>query len=211
MNCLHSSFAVLLSLVLLSACSTSRVPLSSPLKQPPVVERIPGAVTIVYADELRNHQCSAGKGYLAASWDIALGPPSIDMFNQIFAAFFGKGVVQAPNLASEAAAEPENVFEVRLLEFDGCEAKWPIVGATVEVAYQVSLRDRGGAVLASWEARGRAGAKDNLQAYKEPVSVMEPETWYLGAATSMAMRRAAADLVVNLDRDLRFRKWQGKK
>jgi hypothetical protein len=208
---MHRSLAGLLALVLLSACSTtSTVPLSSPLKQPPAVEKRPGSMAILYAENLRHHRCIAGKGYLAASWMIELGPPSIGMFDQIFSAFFENPVTLQPGAASKVPVDSNGEIEVRLLNFDGCEARWPIVNQKIEVAYQATLRAKDGSVIAQWEGLGRAGPEDNLEGYTEKVPFLQVETAYLGAVTSLAMRRAAADFVINFERDLRVRSWLGQ-
>lgn len=211
MKWMHRSLAGWLALMLLSACSTtSNVPLSSPLKQPPAVEKQPGSIAIVYAENLRHHQCIAGRGYIAASWTIELGPPSIGMFDQIFSALFeNPGTLQA-DAASQIPANSKGVIEVSLLKYDGCEVSWPIVGQKIEVAYQAILRARDGEVIARWEGRGRAGPTDNLEGYKETIPWVGVETRYLGALTSLAMRRAAADFVINVERDQRLRAWLEK-
>ncbi len=124
MKWMHRLLAGLLALVLLSACSTtSNVPLSSPLKQPPAVETLPGSIAILYAENLRHHRCIAGKGYIAASWTIELGPPSIGMFDRIFSALFENPVRLQADAASQIPANSKGVIEVSLLNFDGCEAQ----------------------------------------------------------------------------------------
>lgn len=210
MKGMHRMLAGLLALVLLSACSTTNnVPLSSPLKQPPAVETLPGSMAIRYAENLRHHRCIAGKGYIAASWIVELGPPSIGMFDRIFSAFFENPVLQA-DAASQIPANPKGVIEVSLLKYDGCEVTGPIGSQTIGVVYQASLRARDGGVIARWEGHGRAGPADNLEGYEEKIRFGEVETRYLGAVTSLAMRRAAADFVINFERDQRLRAWLEK-
>lgn len=205
---MHRLLAGLLAIVLLSACSTtSNVPLSSPLKLPPAVETLPGSIAILYAENLRHHQCIAGKGYIAASWTIELGPSSIGMFDQIFSAFFENPVTLQADAASQIPANSKGVIEVGLLKFDGCEVTGPIGRQKITVAYQATLRARDGEVVARWEGHGRAGPADNLEGYTEKIPFGEVETRYLGAVTSLAMRRAAADFVVNFERDQRLRTW----
>ena len=211
MKWMHQSLAGWLALVLLSACSTtSNVPLDSPLRQPPAVERLPGSIAILYAENLRHHRCIAGKGYIAASWIVELGPPSIGMFDRIFSALFENPVTLQANAASRIPANSKGVIEVSLLNFDGCDARWPVVGSKIEVAYQATLRAKDGSVIARWEGHGRAGPTDNLDGYTETVPFGEVETRYLGAVTSLAMRRAAADFVINFERDQSLRAWLEK-
>ena len=197
--------------MLLPACSTtSNVPLSSPLKQPPAVETLPGSIAIRYAENLRHHRCIAGKGYLAASWTIELGPPSIGMFDRIFSALFENPVTLQADTAFRMPANSKGVIEVGLLNFDGCEVTGPIGRQKITVAYQATLRARDGSVIARWEGRGSAGPADNLEGYTEKIPFGEIETRYLGAVTSLAMRRAAADFVINFERDQSLRAWLEK-
>jgi len=208
---MHRSLAGLLTILLLSACSaTSIVPLGSPLRQPPAVEKLPGSLAILYAEDLRHHQCIAGKGYVAASWTIELGPPSIGMFDRIFSAFFENPVTLQPDADSRMSANSKGVIEVGLLQYDGCEVTGPIGRQKITVAYQATLRARDNTVIAQWEGRGRAGPADNLEGYKDKVPFLDVETRYLGAVTSLAMRRAAADFVINFERDQRLRAWLEK-
>ena len=211
MKWMHRSLAGWLTLVLLTACSTtSNVPLSSPLKQPPAVETLPGSIAILYTENLRHHRCLAGKDYVAASWTIELGPPSIGMFDQIFSALFENPVGLQSDAASQIPANSKGVIEVSLLNFDGCEARWPVVGSKIKVVYQATLRARDGSVIARWEGHGCAGPADNLEGYKEKIPFGEVETRYLGAVTSLAMRRAAADFVINFERNQSLRAWLEK-
>ncbi|MBW8327917.1 MAG: hypothetical protein K0M48_01750 [Thiobacillus sp.] len=197
--------------MLLSACSTtSNVPLSSPLKQPPAVETHPGSIAILYAENLRHHRCIAGKGYIAASWTIELGAPSIGMFDRIFSALFENPVGLQADAASQIPANSKGVIEVGLLKYDGCEVTGPIGRQKITVAYQATLRAREGSVIARWEGHGRAGPADNLEGYTEKIPFGEVETRYLGALTSLAMRRAAADFVINFERNPSLRAWLEK-
>ncbi|MFO7542382.1 MAG: hypothetical protein R6W97_06150 [Thiobacillus sp.] len=178
---MHRFISGLFLAILLSACgSIYRVPLGSPIKQRPAVEPSPRSVDILYTENLRNHHCIVEKGYISEKWAIELGPPSIDMYDLIFSTLFE----QSRTLDSGHNFRPNpgsgGLIEVHLLNFDGCEARWPIVGANIEVAYQATLFAMNGATVASWEGRGRAGPSDNLAGYKESVPLLQVETRYLG-------------------------------
>jgi len=133
-----------------------------------------------------------------------------EQYDLIFFTLFEQSRTLDPDRTPRPGSEPEGLIEVSLLSFDGCEARWPIVGAAIEVAYQATLFAKNGAAIASWEGHGRAGPSDNLEGYKEPVPLLQAETRYLGAVTSLAMRRAAADFVINFERGLRLRAWIGQ-
>jgi hypothetical protein len=190
---------VILALSLLIAACSSTVPLRSPLGQAPLVEQVPISVAIRYAEDLRNHKCTVSKGYIAAAWVIELGPPSIEMFDRAFSALFKKVIPLGSGVKVQAAAEQYPMIEVRLLDFDGCEASWPIFGSNIEVAYEATLYGNDGTLIARWQGRGRAG--------KEACAICGVETGYLSAVTSLAMRRAAADFIINLEQDPSIRVW----
>ena len=172
----------------------------------PVVEPAKIAVDIHYADDLRDHECMGDGGYIAFSWTFALGPPSIEMFNVIFTTLFTDVEFQDtyPDFASPG--DQRDVIELHLSEFTGCQASWPILGTTViDIGYEAIVWSAEGEELARWNGRGRAGPGDDLQGYSGPVS--EPELTHLNALTSVAMRKAAADFVVNYESDPAARAW----
>lgn len=196
--------------LLVSGCS-STVPVSSPLESPPLVEKAPVTVRVLYADSLSHHQCTVGKGYISAAWTIALGRPSIELFDGIFAALFEHPLAgdEQSRLLVSSANTP--FVEVRLIEYDGCEAGWPIVGAaTIRIAYEATLRDRDGNLIARWQGRGKAVPADYATAAPGKETVPGVETRYLSTMTRLAMRRAAADFIVNFDKDPGIRVWLGK-
>lgn len=206
---LYSSLVVIVFAMLASACS-SIVPLRSPLSQPPLIEKSLIPVAILYSENLRNHKCILDKGYIAETWTMSLGPPSMEMFNLIFATTFENVLVMGSNSNAFSAARPMNIIEVSLLKYDACEAGWPIIGARIEVAYEAILRDTDGVTIARWEGHGQAGPEDNLESYAVDVPMIKVETRYLSAVTGIAMRRAAADFIINFDKDAEIRTWLGK-
>ena len=186
------------------------VPLESPLTQAPLIEKSPIAVDIIYSEDLQNHKCIIGNGYIAETWTIALGPPSIDMFNLIFNALFEKVLVVGNNADTLASDGPKSIIEVGLLMLDGCNASWPIVGASIGVAYEATLRNSEGVEIARWKGQGKAGPDDYIERYAGAASAIEVEIHYLTAVTSIAMRKAAADFIINFDKNPRIRSWLGK-
>lgn len=202
--------AILALGMFVSACS-STVPVSSPLERPPLVEKIPVTVRILYADSLSHHQCTAGKGYISAAWSIALGSPSIEMFDGIFAALFDKPLTGDGSSQGAASNARAPLIEVRLLEYDGCEARWPIVGTTtVRITYEATLRDREGNLIARWQGRGKAMPADYASAVPGNEMVASIEMQYLSTMTRLAMRRAAADFIINFEKEPGIRAWLGK-
>lgn len=193
---------------LLAVACTSTVPVRSPLVQMPLVDMSPIAVAIRYTDGLTHHRCVADKGYVAEAWTIELGAPSIAMFDKVFMALFAKTVAMGQGQTVAVAAEPLPVIEVGLLSYDGCQASWPIVGTTsVKVAYEATLFGKDGARVAHWQGRGRAGAEDFDSQDAPGAGGWDIEGTYLADVTRLAMRKAAADFLINYDKNPAVRAW----
>ena len=191
--------------LLLAGCGSSIFPIQ-PNVPAPVVEPVPVLVGVYYADALRNHGCTGGKDTFDFGWTVAMGPPSIAMFDGLFAAMFHE--IETVDTRPGATPTPRDVIEVRLTEFDGCDARRPIVGiATVRVAYEAILWSAQGRELTRWRGRGQAGPRDPQDEYVAGFPEIHeiltgsytPEAAYLAALTSIAMRKAAADFVLNFE------------
>lgn len=181
------------------------VPVSPDIVRP-VVEPTKIAVDIHYADDLQDHECTGDGGYIAFSWAFALGPPSIEMFNVIFATLFTD--VEFSDASSEIAflGDQRDVIELHLSSFTGCQASWPIFGTTViEIRYEAIVWSAEGEELVRWGGYGQAGPGHDLLGNNGPM--LEPELAHLNALTSVAMRNAAADFVVNFETDPAVRAW----
>ena len=181
-----------LGLLLAGCSSTVSIQPNTPS---PVVEPVPVSVGVYYADALRNHTCTGGKGYIAFEWTVGMGPPSIAMFDRLFAAMFREAETVDTSPGATPAPGLRDVIEVRLTEFNGCDARWPIIGiTTVRVAYEAILWSAQGRELTRWQGRGQAGPRDPLDGYRP-----SGEAAYLAALTSLAMRKAATDFVLNFE------------
>jgi|WetSurSiteA1Bulk_404760.scaffolds.fasta_scaffold18161_2 hypothetical protein len=205
---LFKSCPVLMLAMALSACSTV-VHIQSPVSQPPLVEKIPISVGVFYSENLRHYKCVVDKGYIAASWIIELGPASVEMFNLIFGALFEE-VIVVDSVTSGFEKGLKSVIEVRLLGFNGCEASWPIFGASVKVAYEVILRGEDGIIIGGWQCRGEAVYGDSREGCSDKGLGLDPEGRYLGALTCVGMRRAVAEFIVNFQKDSQARAYLGK-
>lgn len=187
--------AALLSIVAVGCSNT--VSLKPPVFVP-VIEAAPVSVVVKYSDKLRDHACVASKGYITASWSFALGPPSIEMFNTVFAALFKE--VQFLDTASKMSVGPDkrDVIELQLSDFTGCDASWPILDTTdIDIAYKAIARNTKGEELLQWEGRGRATNEDLPQPYTGTDSDLEGS--HLAALTKVAMRKAAANFIINFE------------
>ena len=193
--------AILVALGLLLAACDHVVPLNPPITAPPLAARIHDTIGVFYPEELRGYRCKASKGYIADTFDFDLGPPSVAMFDTVLAGLFDHvaHVDGAPHRAGLDGAHPMVSFQ--LIEFTGCEARWPIVGTTViDIAYEAVISSRTGTQIARIIARGHADRFDL------PNEEQGDEAGHLSRLTAAAMRRAAADFVFEFERHTEIRK-----
>ena len=190
------AFAIVVAIVLPVAACGGKQTIEQDLPVP-VVDPAPVAIGVYYPDSLRNHACTGGKGYIAYDWTFELGPPSIAMYDKLLDAMFERTrTVDARPGAGQAQGD-EDVIEIRMTEFSGCDASWPVFGASVSIGYEVILWSPEGKEMTRWNARGAAGPFD---IDPDERSWME-EAEYLAALTSIAMRKAATDFVLNYEKD----------
>ena len=201
---MRALFFLLASLLITVApgCSGTGTPAVEPPILKPVIEPAPVSVAVYYSENLRDHRCTG-------DWTFAMGPPSIEMFDVIFAALFGDVETRDTGPKITSPGDQRDIIELHLSEFTGCQASWPILGTTViDIAYEAIVRSAEGEELARWNGRGRAGPGDDLEGYSG--SAWEPELAHLNALTGVAMRKAAADFVVNFENDPAVRTWVGE-
>ena len=203
------SFIILIQMILISACSHV-VNVTPPVSLPPLVEKKPLSVGVVYSEDLQNHKCTASKDYIADSWEIQLGPSNIEMFDLILGGLF-ENIVKLDSVKSGVKKGLKNVIEIRLQEYNGCEASWPIINASIVVTYEATLYGEDATVITTWQGSGRAMPSDS----HESCGALVPhhsltETRYLAYTTCIAMRRAAADFIVNLQNNVKISDYLGK-
>ena len=185
---------------LVCGCEHS-VPVASPIQQPPAAPSAPKTVGIFYADDLAHYRCETGKGYIFDRYVFELGPQSIAMFDTIFSGLFQK----IDHLAKEPADGGEggrDTITIHLVGFDGCEASWPILGTTtIHVAYEGVFRSKAGDIA---RVRG-AGQADS---YDIESNEMTDAALYLGGLLQIAMRRAAAQFVLEFEQRPELQDWR---
>lgn len=194
-------FLILISLMILYACSYV-VNVQPPILQPPAVEKKPLTVGVLYSEALINQKCSVSKGYIAESWEIEIGPSSIKMFDLILEALF-ENVVKIDSMTSAFNKGLKNVIEIRLKNYNGCEVGWPIFGSTIVVEYEAKFYKIDTTPITSWEGKGLSKPGDSHGSCGNvgpPYSFFEKE--YLATTTCIAMRMAAADFIVNLQKSI---------
>lgn len=163
----------------------------------PVLDPAPVAIGVYYTDTLRNHKCTGGKGYIAYEWTFELGPPSIAMYDNLLGAMFENTSTVSAKPGAGQARGNEDVIEIHMTEFTGCDASWPVFGASVDIHYEAILWSAEGKELTRWNARGTAGPADPYVDYMDSGGEAE----YLAALTKIAMRKAATDFVLNYEND----------
>ena len=128
-----------------------------------------------------------------------MGAPSVAMFDAILGALF-EGIEILDLDPMTASPHSNNDFVVLdLVAFDGCEARWPIIGTTaMEIVYGATFGSPDGDVIEELTARGRAGPGDvGLAGISR----------HLSDLTEAAMRKAGAEFVVKLDENTKIREW----
>jgi hypothetical protein len=164
-----------------------------------------------HAEDLRHHKCLVRRGYISETWPIELGQASIAVFDAVFSALFERVFTLEPGRVGQAGGQALPLIEVRLLGYDGCEAKWPIVGTTtISVAYEATLHGKEGSRIARWQGSGQAGPADFTTENRDAGTGLRVEGLYLSTVTRVAMRRAAADFIVNYENNPAIRTWLGK-
>ena len=191
---------VSLSCLFVAACG-SVVPLENPIGQPPLVEPLEASIGVYYTEHLRNYSCVVEKGYIAAKWPMELGAPSVAMFDTILGAFFEDIEILDVDPMTALPRSEDDFVILDLVAFDGCEARWPIIGTTaIEIVYGATFRSADGDVIEELTVRGRAGPGD--------VGLARIPR-HLADLTEAAMRKAGADFVVKLDENTKLREWLG--
>jgi len=186
--------ALALSAFSLAACHYV-VPIRSPITQPPIASPIRGMIDVFYPAEFQTYHCKTGKGYIFDTFRFDLGAQSVTMFDSILEGVFEhiEHVDRDPDFAGRSRPHP--AITLRLVQFTGCEAKWPIVGTTaIDIEYDANIYTRTGKAIAQITARGHADAFDI------PTGASADESQYLGRLTGAAMRKAAASFVADFQR-----------
>ncbi len=193
---MRALFFLLASLLITVApgCSGTGTPAVEPPILKPVIEPAPVSVAVYYSEDLRDHRCTG-------DWTFAMGPPSIEMFDVLFTALFADVQTRDTGPTITTPGDQRDVIELHLSHFTGCQASAPNV---IDIAYEAIVWSVEGEKKAQWKGWGSAGRKDDLGRYSaSPPSKMT----HLAALTSVAMRRAAADFVVNFQKNPAVRSW----
>lgn len=172
----------------------------------PVVEPASVSVAIYYADDLRLHKCTVDYGFLYPSWTFTLGPPSIEMFDVLFSTLFKDVEARQTRPGIKTPGNQRDIIELRLSQFTGCSEHWPMIATSgIDITYEAIVWSAAGKKITQWNGHGWAGPGDDLEGYAQ--SLFEPERAHLAALANVAMRKAAADFVVNFENNPLVRTW----
>jgi hypothetical protein len=171
----------------------------NPVPTAPLVDQVDDAIAVYYPLALRSFTCVVDKGYIYEKWTIDLGDPSVAMFDNILRAKFRTVELLPANPLEGSAPVSKKSLIIELVSFNGCEARWPVIGRTrMSVAYRARFLRTDGHVVEDITAHGESGPGDGGLAYVGK---------HLTDLTEAAMRRAAADLVVQMEESESVREW----
>lgn len=183
-----------------SSCAYT-VPVEAPMLIP-VIQKAPIRIAVLYDESLRNHLCTASKGYIAEKWPIALGSVSMATFTPIFSAMF-TDVVVVPEGAGTRMDETRYIIKLSLEDFTGCDVAWPIFGSSVSITYSADVMLGSAKVLEEWTGNGEGTAQDIID---ERIGTGEGE--YLGRLTTLAIRRAVGEFLWKFEEDELVLAWK---
>ena len=187
----------LLSFVV-AACG-SNVEVQNPIPQRPLVEPVDHDIAVFYSPYLRTYSCIVDKGYIASAWSIKLGAPSVEMFNAILRSKFRTVEQLQENPLAGSAPNAKKSLVLELVSFNGCEARWPIIGTTrISVAYRGRFLGADGSTVEDLTAQGNSGPGDASPG---------DEGMHLTSLTEAAMRKAAADYIVQVEESEKIDQW----
>ncbi len=179
-------------MTLLGGCS-SQVTVNDPTIPDPLVEKIPLSIAVRYPDvfEQYDHQEQViGR----EKWTIHLGRSNILLFNKLFGSMFNEVTVV------DASMDPADMRFDALIEpsIDAFEFSTPSQSQTqafaVWIRYRIKIFDRQGKQFANWP----------ISAYGKSQSTAMGGDDALRRAAVLAMRDAAALIVMQMDRATRI-------
>lgn len=179
-------------IIALGGCG-SQVTVNDPTIPEPLVEKIPLSIAVRYPDNFK-HYVHEEKIIGKEKWTIDLGRSNELLFNKIFGSMFNdvtvvEGDVDLADLRIDALIEPS---------IDAFEFSTPSQSQTqafaVWIRYRIKIFDREGKQFANWP----------ISAYGKSQSTTMGGSNALRRAAVLAMRDAAALIVMQLDKTTRI-------
>ena len=201
----HKALFILQSLFIVGCSYSYSVPVDPPILEP-LVDPISGSIAIHYSEELREHECIIEDFItIRPPFIVRIGPPSIEMFNSIFKNIFKEVNVLDSVHDFKFSLGNHSVIELRLSQFLGCDTTIANGPPTFFIIYEAIVWSANGERVAQWKGAGDASPSDVKRPLLE-LTVLDTID-YLTALTRVAMRRAAADFVVNYSKSPEVQAW----
>ena len=188
----------------LPGCGSIHIPVSATrLAYPPLVERLPVKVGVFYGPDFQQYEYisepkSANQVIYRVFTLEHLGPASLEIFTQVFAAMFDQAVP-----ISSLAETPPGLDGILEVQFEGVSLEYYTGTIGFAVTYRVLLRAPGnGAACATWSLTGNSHAV--------VVHVFQLEHKGRRAAAG-AVRSAAAEFSLHFTEQAGVRQWLAKR
>ncbi len=179
------AFAALATMILLSACSATRLTTQAQLP-PPLIDKLPARVGIYYSKEFSEFIHKETRGQI--DYEVTLGPAHVTNLNWLLQAMFVDLVpVADPTRVADITPSLVMVLEPKFEEYSFLTPN-DIAGDAyiVTIRYLLTLYDGSGGRVDSFTFTGYGREKARTLANKEPLAV----------ATQRAMRDAGAKVAV---------------
>jgi hypothetical protein len=185
---------VLSVLVFIGAGCTTIVPVNKRFPSP-VVEPLPVNVGVHYDKAFRSYKYRREGG----KWVVPIGPASVALFKRVFAAMFEQAVlVGNPPLSPAGSSDFDAVIEPEVKSY---EFLTPVASGSdfyqVSIEYRMRLYDSDGEMIAEWPVTGQGRSHSKLWGADQS----------LAEATTIAMRDAAAAVIINFRHRPRVENW----
>lgn len=181
------AFAVLLTLLLLSGCTATKLDTQAQLP-PPLLEKLPVRVGIHYSKEFAEYVHKETRSQI--DYEVTLGPAHVTNLNWLLGAMFAEIVpVEDPTRVGDMRPPLLFVLEPKFEEYSFLTPK-DVAGEAfvVTIRYLLTLYDGSGGRVDAFTYTGYGREKARTLASKEPLAV----------ATQRAMRDAGAKVAVEL-------------
>lgn len=169
----------------------------------PVIAPSSLRVVVVYDSSIVDHHCIASKGYIADEWVIELGPATIAAFTPAFSAIFSHVEFVQTDRDVRTHADT-NIIRLSLDSYTGCEATWPIVDQPIAIVYSADIYRGSDKVLSDWTGAGIAAPEDLVINHTSA----RDEANYLGYMTTLAIRRALAEILWKFEENEEVLAWK---
>jgi hypothetical protein len=190
----QSAFTFLSTMLALASVGCSTVVPVEERFPSPLIEPLPVTVGVRYGERFRAYEYRPNE----ETWVVPLGSANVQLFNRMFTAMFERAVPVTNRTPAARVSELDAIIQPTLEEYD-------ITSPTesdpkfyeVSIEYVINLYTADGERLTRWPLTGTGRSPSKMMRAGESVA----------EATSMAMRDAAAGLVIDFRRAPRVKQW----